>query len=65
MRDREGLLSQEETSHTTDSLSDPLAGEPALRQGWVSDGQGHTLTRTGWLCTVLALCLNLNLMSGP
>lgn len=27
------------------------------RQQWVEGGQDHTLTRSAWLCTSLALCL--------
>lgn len=35
-----------------------------LSQGWVSDGQGHVLTRTAYLRVVLALYKNLDRMPG-
>lgn len=59
------LVSREEILYNPRNLLGHVLGEPPLRQGWVSDGQEHTMTRTAWLCTALALCLNLNLMSGP
>lgn len=34
------FVSREETSQDVDNLSDHLAGETEVRQGWVGEGQG-------------------------